>query len=124
MSVSRLNEQKVSDEELMARICSGQVPAFDELYHRYSKRLMGYFLRMMNFDRSAAEDALQDLFCKLAADPLKFDGSRTFKTWIFSVAANTCKNYYRHRQVVLNSVPELKTHLAEDSHFAACAARV
>ena len=89
-----------SDEELMTFICRGEVEAFDEVYERYGKRLFVYFTRMLNFNRAAAEDALQDLFMKIAESPQKFDTSRSFKTWIFSVASNTCKNHYRHQEVV------------------------
>jgi RNA polymerase sigma-70 factor, ECF subfamily len=98
----------LSDEELMLHLCNGEVPAFDELYHRYGKRLLGYFVRMMNFDKDLAEDALQDLFLKIAERPEMFDGSRSFKTWVFTMASNTCKNFYRHQQVVTESHAELK----------------
>lgn len=90
-----------SDEELMTFISRGEVRAFDALYERYARRLMVYFTRMLNFDKNLAEDALQDLFMKIAESPEKFDSSRSFKTWVFSVASNSCKNYYRHRQVVI-----------------------
>ncbi|MGZ3884570.1 MAG: RNA polymerase sigma factor [Bacteroidia bacterium] len=99
--------RQLSDEELMLHICSGEAKAFDELYGRYGKRLMVYFTRMLNFDRTLAEDALQDLFLKIAEAPEKFDGSRSFKTWVFSVASNSCKNYYRHKKVVDDSREEL-----------------
>jgi RNA polymerase sigma-70 factor (ECF subfamily) len=97
-----------NDEELMCFVSKGEVLAFDELYARYSRRLMIYFARMLNFDRDLAEDALQDLFLKIAEHPEKFDRNRSFKTWIFSVASNTCKNYYRHRSVVVQSREELQ----------------
>src|ERR1051325_5246968 len=93
----------LSDEELMLHVCNSEVLAFDELYHRYGKRLLAYFTRMMNFDKNLAEDALQDLFLKIAERPERFDGSRSFKTWIFSLASNSCKNFYRHQKVVMNS---------------------
>lgn len=97
-----------SDEELMHHLGNGEELAFDEIYLRYSKRLLGYFIRMMNFDKDLAEDALQDLFLKIAEAPEKFDRTRSFKTWIFSVASNNCKNHYRHKKIVANSVEELK----------------
>ena len=107
-----------NDEELMFYLSTGEVMAFDELYARYSRRLMIYFTRMLNFDKDLAEDALQDLFLKIAEHPEKFDRSRSFKTWIFSVASNTCKNYYRHKQVVMQSQDEifyLDTKVSESS---------
>jgi RNA polymerase sigma-70 factor (ECF subfamily) len=96
-----------SDEELMLYISRGEVLAFDELYERYGKRLMIYFTRMLNFDKIIAEDALQDLFLKIAESPDKFDRSRSFKTWIFSVASNSCKNYYRHKKVIEENEDDL-----------------
>jgi RNA polymerase sigma-70 factor (ECF subfamily) len=97
-----------SDEVLMDFIMKGEVRAFDELYARYSKRLLVYFTRMLNFDKTIAEDALQDLFLKIAEVPERFDKSRSFKTWIFSIASNQCKNYYRHQKIVSESAEEIK----------------
>lgn len=91
----------------MCLLCKGDVQAFDALYERYSQRLLVYFVRMLNFNRDLAKDALQDLFLSLAESPEKFDRSRSFKTWIFSVASNRCKNFYRHRQVVQKSHDDL-----------------
>jgi len=115
-----------SDEELMFYLGNGEVLAFDELYERYSKRMMVYFTRMLNFNKIAAEDALQDLFLKIAEAPEKFDRNRSFKTWIFSVASNSCKNYYRHKQVVSASREELlyiETGINENS-FLRLAAKI
>jgi RNA polymerase sigma-70 factor (ECF subfamily) len=116
----------LSDEELMFCLSKGEVLAFDELYHRYSKRLLGYFIRMLNFDKNLAEDALQDLFLKIAEAPEKFDNSRSFKTWIFSVASNSCKNYYRHKKIVSESNDEIKylTENVSDSAFILTASKM
>ncbi len=98
----------LSDEELMFFLSNGEVLAFDELYLRYSKRMLGYYIRMLNFDKDLAEDALQDLFLKIAEAPEKFDNTRSFKTWIFSVASNSCKNYYRRKKIVSESKTEMQ----------------
>jgi RNA polymerase sigma-70 factor, ECF subfamily len=87
------------DEDLMHCVCRGEAGAFDELYFRYGRSLLAYFTRMLNYNRASAEDALQDVFLKLAEEPERFDRSRSFKTWIFTVASNICKNYYRFRKV-------------------------
>ena len=114
-----------TDEELMALINQGKVAAFDELYRRYSQRLMVYFVRMLNSNVALAEDALQDLFLKLVEKPALFDPTRSFKTWIFSVAHNTCKNFYRHQNVVKESSEYLKPdEPAHQENFYQLAARV
>lgn len=115
-----------ADEDLMNYLCQGEVEAFDELYTRYHKRLFAYFVRMLNFEKVLAEDALQDLFLKIAEAPEKFDRSRSFKTWIFCIASNTCKNYYRHKKVVFESKEELMYLQSHQSHsqFYQLAARM
>lgn len=116
----------LSDEELMLHLRSGEVLAFDEIYYRYSKRLLGYYIRMLNFDKNLAEDALQDLFLKIAESPDKFDGSRSFKTWVFSIASNSCKNFYQHQKVVIDSKEELEylEGNANENEFVKTAAKI
>ena len=116
----------LSDEELMFCLSNGDVLAFDEIYLRYSKRLLGYYIRMLNFDKELARDALQDLFLKIAETPEKFDKTRSFKTWIFSVASNSCKNFYRHKKIVSESNEEIKytTESINDSVFLNTASKI
>ncbi len=116
----------LSDEELMFCLSNGEVLAFDEIYLRYSKRLLGYYIRMLNFDKELAQDALQDLFLKIAEAPEKFDKTRSFKTWIFSVASNSCKNFYRHKKIVSESNEEIKytTESINDSVFLNTASKM
>jgi RNA polymerase sigma-70 factor (ECF subfamily) len=97
-----------TDEELMHFIINGEEFAFNELYKRYAKQLLGYFTRMLNYDKTMAEDALQDVFLKIAEDPTRFDRSRSFKTWVFTVASNQCKNFYRHQNVVNQKSEEIR----------------
>lgn len=101
------------DEELMQMLCAGEVLAFDELYLRYGKRLMTYFFRMLNYDKRNAQDALQDLFLKIAENPKAYNSNYAFKTWIFSIASNACKNYYRHQQVIQNHQDDIVYNLEQ-----------
>ncbi len=90
--------------------------AFDELYQRYSQRLLYYFYRMLGGDEDKAQDFLQDLFLKIVGKPEQFISKNNFASWIFAVAHNMCKNEYRRlsiRQVIgnntnLDSVPDGK----------------
>ncbi len=88
-----------SDEQLMELIRRGKTPAFDELYGRYSSRLLRYFQKMLGGDEERSQDLLHDLFLKIVERPELFAPGRVFSTWIFSAAHNMCKNEYRNRQV-------------------------
>lgn len=88
-----------SDEKLMLTLSKGDKRAFDELYKRYSKPLKGYFMRMLWKNESKSEDFVHDLFVKIIHNPESFDANRSFKTWLYSVACNMCKNEYKKQEV-------------------------
>lgn len=89
---------KLTDEKLVSLICKGKKKAFDEIYGRYSKRLLAYFKRMLWQDDVLAEDFLHDLFLKLIEKPEAYKPEKApFRAWFFSVAHNMCKNEYRRR---------------------------
>ncbi|MGB1206116.1 MAG: RNA polymerase sigma factor [Chitinophagales bacterium] len=94
--------QNKSDEQLMEGIKLGKMQAFDELYLRYSKRLLHFFFRMLYKDAEKAQDFLQDIFLKVVEKPHLFDTKKRFSTWIFAVANNMCKNEYRRLKVRRN----------------------
>lgn len=87
-----------SDEQLMGAIQTGDSSAFEAIYVRYSRRLLIYFYRMLGTEEKA-QDFLQDIFLKLIEYPCAFDTTRIFSNWIFSIAANMCKNEYRYLEV-------------------------
>ena len=97
-----------SDERLMELIVRGDERAFAALYDRYQRRLLNYFHRMLWNDRELARDQVQELFTKLAQRPASYDPTRPFRTWLFSVANNMCKNAYRHQDVVKAAALELR----------------
>jgi RNA polymerase sigma-70 factor (ECF subfamily) len=100
----------MTDESLMISIAKGDKRAFNELYERYSGPLLGYFMRMLWKDREKAEDFVHDLFAKIVRKPELFDPSRKFKTWVYSVANNMCKNEYKKQEVRKNTSSGLDGH--------------
>lgn len=87
--------QDTDDAMLMSRIRLGDTGAFDELYNRYSNRLLHYFYRMLGGNEDLAQDFLQTLFMKLVEKPQRFKKGYNFKSWVFTIAHNMCKNEYR-----------------------------
>jgi RNA polymerase sigma-70 factor (ECF subfamily) len=93
----------LTDEDLMIALSKGDKLAFNELYQRYSGQLRGYFNNMLWRDKEKAEDFVHDLFAKIIRNPDYFDVNRSFKTWLFSVASNMCKNEYKKQEVRKNT---------------------
>lgn len=98
---------KDSDENLLARSAKGDRRAFEILYARYADRLYHYFHKMLWQDEELARDQTQEVFMILVKKPERFDTTKNFKTWIFSIAHNMCKNHYRHREVQLRAQEEI-----------------
>ena len=86
--------------------------AFEELYDRYSSLMLNYFYRMLWQDKEKAEDFMQDIFTKIIAKPENYNPERIFKTWLYSVANNMCKNEYKKQE--LRKSNNYKIHENED----------
>lgn len=86
----------LTDEQLMARV-SGQDDerAYDELYCRHARRIMGFFLRQLGRDEALAADLTQDTFMRVWSSRSTYSGS-SYRTWLYSIAYNLCKNHFRH----------------------------
>ncbi|MBN2611515.1 MAG: RNA polymerase sigma factor [Bacteroidales bacterium] len=91
-----------SDAGLMTQIRCANTLAFNELYSRYSRRMLYYFYRMLGNCEDTAQDFLQDLFYKIVDKPHLYNPAQKFSTWIFCIAHNMCKNEYRRRNVRQN----------------------
>lgn len=97
-----------SDEELMVAIQQKEAAAFEALYDRYARLMLNYFHRMLWKDREKARDFTQELFTKIIHKPELYDSGRPFKTWIYSVAHNMCKNEYAKHEVRVAAAKNLK----------------
>jgi RNA polymerase sigma-70 factor (ECF subfamily) len=85
-----------SDEALYALARNGNLPAFDQLYARYERRLFGFILRLLR-DRGQAEEVFHDvLLSVIEGEAASFEQAR-FKAWLFRVARNACANRLRSK---------------------------
>lgn len=98
MRLIRLTYKTLKDEELVHRLQNGDKRAFDQLYERYAQLLFHFFMKALWKDKEKAEDFVHDFFAKLIRRPELFDVDRSFKTWMYAVANNMCKNEYRKHQ--------------------------
>lgn len=112
MRLAKPRHNEMTDESLMIAISKGDKRAFNEIYERYSKPLLGYFMRLLWRDREKAEDFVHDIFAKIIRKPELFDPTRKFKTWLYSVANNMCKNEYKKQEVRKNTTNGLDSSYA------------
>lgn len=83
-----------SDKELIRQTLGGQLFAFEVLVRRYQKILFAYTRRMLK-SHDAAEDATQEAFIRAFESLKNFDHRREFKPWLYQIATNYCKDFFR-----------------------------
>ena len=88
---------KHPDEILMTSLANGNKKAASELYHRYSKSIYGYFIRMTQ-DLELAQDLTQNVFLKIIQFSYNWEETKTFRFWIFRIARNVLIDYHRAEQ--------------------------
>lgn len=85
-----------TDEMLMDRYLTGDMPAFDVLFKRYSPRLYGFFMRSFG-SRAVAEDLLQVTVLKWHKARRLYRMGAPLKPWLFTIAARVRLDEWRRR---------------------------
>jgi RNA polymerase sigma-70 factor (ECF subfamily) len=83
-----------TDEELMLRYKDGDKNAFEMLFRRYEKPVLDFIYRML-IDASAAESLCQETFFRVVKSKKKYKATAQFKTWLFQIALNLCRDRMR-----------------------------
>jgi RNA polymerase sigma-70 factor (ECF subfamily) len=86
----------LDDSAVVAAFLGGEERAFQELVDRYQTRLLNFVYRTIG-DREKAEDLVQEVFIRVYRHLHRFDASKKFSTWIYTIASNLAKNELRNR---------------------------
>ncbi|MBX4189482.1 sigma-70 family RNA polymerase sigma factor [Candidatus Parcubacteria bacterium] len=84
------------DTALVGRYLRGDERAFGEIVERYQLRLLNFINRTIG-DREKAEDLVQEVFIRVWKHVARFDQSKKFSTWVYTIASNFAKNELRNR---------------------------
>jgi RNA polymerase sigma-70 factor (ECF subfamily) len=83
-----------SDFDLLDRFKAGDRGALEQIVSRYQKAIFFFILRMV-WDETDAADLSQRTFVNAFRNIRGFDGRSSFKTWLYRIAINVCKNHFR-----------------------------
>lgn len=92
-----------SDEELLARMVSGDREAFYAFYLRYKDPVFNTCLAYLQHPEDA-EEITQDVFLTVHQKAFGFQGKSRVATWVYRIAINQSLNklQQRHRRNVFN----------------------
>jgi RNA polymerase sigma-70 factor (ECF subfamily) len=88
--------RELEDTALVNAYLDGETRSFDALVERYQTRLLNFVYRIVG-DRERAEDLVQEVFVRVYRHLGRFDRSKKFSTWIYTIASNLAKNELRNR---------------------------
>lgn len=88
--------RELDDTALVNAYLAGEDRSFDVLVERYQARLLNFVYRIVG-DRERAEDLVQEVFIRVHRHLGRFDRSKKFSTWIYTIASNLGKNELRNR---------------------------
>src|SRR3979411_2362198 len=84
----------MDDSAIVESFLGGDERAFQELVERYQTRLLNFIYRTIG-DRERAEDLVQEVFIRVYRHLHRFDRSKKFSTWAYTIASNLAKNEVR-----------------------------
>lgn len=105
-SINGVTNRELTDGELLERVGSGDRGAFEEIYRRYTRPVLGLALRRLG-DRGRAEDAVQDAFAAVWRSARSYDRKRgAGAAWLYTVARNAIVDGARRRPEPPAEMPE------------------
>jgi len=88
-----------SDQQLIADYLAGDEKSLEVLFGRYLKSIYSFTYRYAGGGQDA-EDVTQEVFVKVWRQIKKYDQSKSFKTWIFSIAKNTAIDFLKKKKAI------------------------
>ena len=86
----------MTDAELVARTCAGEVEAFGRLVDRYYDDCTRFARRMLG-NRDDAEDALQEAFVHAYRGLPRYQERDAFRGWLYRIVVNECRRVAARR---------------------------
>ena len=86
----------VSDEDLMMKCRKGDMSAFELLVRRHQNPLINYIHRSID-DYHRSEDLSQETFLRVFKSASRYEPTASFKSWLYTIATNLCRNEIRNR---------------------------
>ncbi|MFT4412217.1 RNA polymerase sigma factor [Fredinandcohnia humi] len=82
------------DQELIDEILRGSHAAMEVLTRKYYKPIYAFVYRKVG-NRELAYDLTQEIFIKMMQRIESYSKQGAFKSWLYSIAVNHCRDYWR-----------------------------
>jgi len=92
-----MDEQELTDDEVVAAVLAGRSRDFEILVRRYSGRII-HFIARMTADNDEARSIAQDVFLKIFQNLAYYRAQNNFSAFIFKIARNMTLNWLNRQK--------------------------
>jgi RNA polymerase sigma-70 factor (ECF subfamily) len=103
--IPAIDDNNLTEAEIIERAQNGDQAMFEELYRRHSRRVYAVCVRMVK-DPAEAEDLTQEAFLLLFRKIHTFRGESAFSTWLHRLAVNRVLMCLRRKSLPAVSLDE------------------
>jgi len=79
----------MDDSKIISRCLSGEVEAFELIVKKYQANMLFLSWGILG-DKEEAKDVTQEAFVQSYLNLSRFDRTRSFKSWLYSIAFKRC----------------------------------
>ena len=87
-----------SDNDLVEKLRSGDLEAFDQIFKKYGDRLFGFALKHLK-SKEEAEGLVQDVFLKIWKNRKSLKNESSLKSYLFTIAYHNMCQIFRKKQI-------------------------
>jgi RNA polymerase sigma-70 factor, ECF subfamily len=91
-----LQPGELQDHEIIHRVLSGDVNAFEVLLKRYRSLVFGIVIK--HVPRHSVEDVAQEVFVRTYQSLPGFAGKSSFRRWLATIAVRCCYDFWRNHE--------------------------
>ena len=96
-------KKSINDDEIIAGCLRGKREAQQDLYAKYSAKMLGICIRYLK-DRDEAEDVMIASLMKVFEKLEQFKGEGSFEGWMRRLVVNECLTYLRRNKSIFMAV--------------------
>ncbi len=112
-----LSAQAIADSALVQRVQTGDMAAFEELFHKY-KGIIYRTALAITHDPGAAEEVLQDCFYKTYTSIQRIQPDTALSPWLHRVAVNLSCNVIKRRRNWFEPIENIAERFFADPHYS------
>lgn len=96
-----MNNNKLTDSELISLIIRGDIDMYSYIIERYENKLLRYAIFLLK-DYDTASDLVQETFIKAYTNLRSFNLTKQFSPWIYRILHNEAINAIKRNKKVTN----------------------